>query len=384
MTNRQRVIAAIQGQPVDRVPWIPLCSWSYFAGLREYQERFILDGKERVKPELQEEALAYRVAFHTERINAEFMQWCANSGIRKHYPKVRISETDAENTLRRCYQTPQGELTQTSVWSETAHTWFPVEDLIKNEGNLAAFEYLIEDEVAEPDFESLAQELAIVGENGVYFCSTPAPPLKQLPFGFMRLEYTAALLAEQRPRMERLFARWHEKNLAIVQIQAKAPARIFMDAAVTGLGMVSPRWVREYYTPYSKAYQDILSQAGKLYVYHASGEPVLAIADSIAQEGAHLLYGLAWPPRGEAQFSHLRRALGPNIALSGGIEPAFLSGADEKAVRARTREVLEDMVGQPGLLLGTADDVSWDTPPELLAAVGEVARECADLPAVSR
>jgi len=384
MTNRQRVIAAIQGQPVDQVPWIPLCSWSYFAGLREYQERFIADGKEKVKPELQEEALAYRVAFHTERINGEFMQWCANSGIRKHYPKVRISETDAENTLRRCYQTPQGELTQTFLWSEIARTWFPMENLIKSAEDLEAFEYLIEDEVIEPDFESLSRELALVGEKGVYFCSTAAPPLKELLLGLMHLEQAAFLLAEQRPRMERLFARWHEKNLAIVRIQAKAPARIFMDAAVTGVGMVSPRWVREYYSPCSKAYQDILSQAGKLYLYHASGEPVLAIADSIAQEGAHLLYGLAWPPRGEARFSHLRRALGPNIALSGGIEPVFLSGAEEKAVRARTREVLEDMAGQPGFLLGTADDVAWGTPPELLAAVGEVARECADLAAVSR
>ncbi len=33
MNSRQRVLAALRGEPVGRLPWIPLCSPTYSAGL---------------------------------------------------------------------------------------------------------------------------------------------------------------------------------------------------------------------------------------------------------------------------------------------------------------------------------------------------------------
>jgi hypothetical protein len=381
MTGRERIIAAIQGQPVDKAPWIPECSWSYFAGLPEYQ-RFIADGRERVKPELQDEALAFRVQFYQERIKGEFMQWCANPGARRLHPGAKEETGEEGNKKWTRITTPKGEITEIYQWQTGSRTWFPIKEFIESLEDLAVFEYLMEEEIAEPCHEDLARELAIVGEGGVYFSSTAAAPLKSLAIGWMPLEFLATLMVEELPRMEKLFAKMHENNLALVKLQTKGPAKVFMDAAVTGLGMVSPRWIKNHYTPYSKEYHRLLGEAGKLTVFHTSGEPILAIADEIAASGVNLQYGIAVPPWGEAPLSEIRRAIGPKVALSGGLEPAFLSGATPETAKARATEVLQDMQGQPGLLLGTADDTPWETAPEVLAAVGETAEEfAAALPA---
>jgi uroporphyrinogen-III decarboxylase len=211
----------------------------------------------------------------------------------------------------------------------------------------------------------------------VYFSSTAAAPLKALALGWMPFEFLVTLMVEELSRMERLFAKMHENNLALVKLQAKGPGPVFMDAAVTGLGMVSPHWIKNFYTPYSKQYHDILQAAGKLGVFHTSGEPILAIADEIAKSGVNLQYGIAVPPWGEAPLSEIRQAIGPKVALSGGLEPAFLSGATPAAAKARALQALQDMQGQNGFLLGTADDTPWETSPEVLAAVGEAAQEFA-------
>lgn len=377
MTHRERVIAAIECKPVDRVPWIPECSWSYFAGIPEYQERFVCDGKEMVPPEKHDEALAFRVAFYTEVLKGEFMQWCANPGVKQIHHKVKEESVFEGDNYWNRIETPIGALTHHSIWSYDAHTWFPREDLIKTKEDIDTYTYVMEDVSYEPNYESLSHDLSIVGDKGIFFCSTPAAPLKSLLLGRMRLDQAAVMLMEETERMERLFKINHAKNLEMVKLQAKGPGKVFMDATVTGVGMASPRWIREYYTPYTKEYCAILKAAGKLYQFHTSGEPILAIADEIAKSGVNLQYGIAIPPRGEAPLSEIRKAIGPQVALSGGLEPAFLALADEAAVRERTWQVLEDMKGQNGFLLGTADDVPREVTPELLAVVGEVAREFA-------
>ena len=36
MTSRERILAVLRGEKPDRVPWIPLCSWTYFESVPEY------------------------------------------------------------------------------------------------------------------------------------------------------------------------------------------------------------------------------------------------------------------------------------------------------------------------------------------------------------
>lgn len=375
MTGRERVIAAIRREPVDRVPWIPECSWSYFASIPEYQKRFICDGREQVNPELRLEALAFRTQFYQERICGEFMQWCANPGVIQRYPHVSIREYFAGDTWTTVYQTPKGEIAHIGHWSATARSWFPERDLIMTRDDLEVFEFMQEDMEIEEDFESLRQELAVVGDTGVYFSKVPAAPLKSMMLGTLSLPLAAELLTDERSRMERLFALMHEKHLAIARLQMNSPAQVFMDASVIGVGMISPTWIREFYTPYSRAYADILHTADKLIVFHASGEPLLAVADEISKAGTDLQYGIAVPPRGEAPLSTLRSTIGSDVALAGGLEPSFLAIASADDVRHRTETLLDDMREQSGFLLGTADDVSWETSPELLGVVGQTIRE---------
>lgn len=93
------------------------------------------------------------------------------------------------------------------------------------------------------------------------------------------------------------------KNQEIYRILSESPGEVFLDAAVTGTGMISPKIFSEYYLPYTKKYSEILHKKGKLYLNHASGEPVLNILEMIKETDIDGLYGLSYPPTSDMKIS---------------------------------------------------------------------------------
>ena len=86
---------------------------------------------------------------------------------------------------------------------------------------------------------------------------------------------------------------------------------------------------------------------------------------ALASTGARVL-SLDW----ETPLSEVRRALGPEVALQGNMDPAFLEGAPAEAAAA-ARSVLDDMAGQSGYLFNLGHGIRPAARPESVGAVAE-------------
>lgn len=88
-------------------------------------------------------------------------------------------------------------------------------------------------------------------------------------------------------------------------------------------------------------------------------------ADAMAATGARVL-SLDW----ETPLSEIRRALGPEVALQGNMDPAYLEGEPAAAATA-ARRVLEDMSGQCGYIFNLGHGIRPAARPESVGAAVE-------------
>jgi len=364
MTSRERIIAVLRGDKPDRMPWIPLCSWTYFESLPEYREASNWSSPE---------ALKLRIDFYKNKIGADYMQWGGFSCYRtKTSAKVEVRSTRKNNTTHTEYHTPVGTLTSEQVYSEVAHTTYHTKDLLENVEDLKVYQYMIENRSYEPDYDGLAEQFNILGEEGVFFISAPPPPLKSFLLGTMRLRNAIYAIYDQKSEFDNLVKVIDSKNQEIYQILAESPGKVFLDAAVTGTGMISPKIFEEYYLPYTKKYAEILHKQDKLYINHASGEPVGNILEMIRMTDIDGLYGLSYPPVGDMKISDVRSVLGGNITVMGGLDSDFIATKTVQEIRDRTRFILSDVAPGHNFMLATADDTPYGTPIENLKAVSDV------------
>jgi uroporphyrinogen-III decarboxylase len=372
MTSRERILAVLRGEKPDRVPWIPICSWTYFESTPEHSV-----GADWMDTE----ALKIRLDFFN-KIRADYMQWCAFPYYVDEYCSLILrtrSSADIEmktfrdsDTVQKEYHTPVGTLTSISQYSETGHTIFNVKDLLETIEDLKVYMYIIENVAYEPEYERLEKYLEILGENGVLFVSSPPPPLKSFLLGTMRLQNAVFMIHDYKDEFDRLVKLVDEKSTEVYKILAESPATIFHDGAVTGLGMISPKIYEEYYLPYTKKYAAILHESGKLYTNHTSGEPIGNILNMIMESDIDGLYGLTYPPAVDTVISEVRDKFGGKIAVMGGIPSDFIATNTKEQVQEKAEEVLKDAAPGGHFMLGTVDDTPYGTPPENLKAVSEV------------
>lgn len=145
-----------------------------------------------------------------------------------------------------------------------------------------------------------------------------------------------------------------------MQIEAGADAVQIFDswAALCPAGeyeRLSLRWIRRVVSALPEGVPVVVFAKGMAH-----------FAREIAAAGADVL-GVDWTRR----LSDVRRLAGTRLALQGNLDPAVLTFSDEKTVRARTREVLDEMRGQNGFIFNLGHGITPDASPENLAAVLE-------------
>ena len=372
MTSRERIIAVLRGNKPDRIPWIPLCSWTYFESIPDYREASNWSSLK---------ALKLRIDFYKNKIGADYMQWGGFHCYRTtSSANVEVNSTRNGNTIYTEYHTPVGTLTSEQVYSETAHTTYHTKDLLENAQDLKVYQYMIENTSYESDYDGLTEQLNILGQEGVFFISAPPPPLKSFLLGTMRLKNAIYVIHDHKPEFDNLVKVIDSKNQELYQILAESPGEIFLDAAVTGTGMISPKIFEEYYLPYTKKYADILHKKGKLYINHASGEPVRNILEMVKMTDIDGLYGLSCPPVGDIKISEVRSGLGGNIAVMGGLDSDFIATKTVKELQDKTRFILSGVAPGDNFMLATADDTPYGTPIENLKAVSHIVQEFGKYP----
>ena len=375
MTSRDRILASLRGQERDRVPWIPLCSQSFFAGLWSAAESAGREGPVE-RPDGWKEDLVFRARFYNDH-GMDFMGWMDGADVSFECPGVTSRRTEiAENEFLTETTTPAGELTSIDSYHAASFSFFSKKHRIRNVDDLKILNYTVRNTGVRATYDEARSYLEVLGDRGVAFNALRPPAVQDALLGEFEPETLLLWVCDGNEELLEYESLRHRLDCRIVELKASGPFQVFCNYGVLGLGLVSPEIVRRHYQPFLKHYNSVLRSRRKIMICHTSGEPIGAILEDIASLRLDGLCGLSCPaPRNDPEIWEIADRLPPQTALCGGLTPDFLYRAGRDQVKDAVRELLDKMAGDRRFLLGTADDVVPGTPVENLEAVSEVVSE---------
>lgn len=369
MTSRERLLAALRGQPVDRLPWSPFLAYWWESQPQARQDR----GQIAFLREIGADALLR--GFTTPFSCSDLWGQSSYNTFRQRIPHCEVRRSEIDGDVRVWFETPVGTLTQLGRRSEQGNTRFLVEHPVKRREDYKVLSYIVEQMVIVRDYMAVTDEIAAVGDAGL---SVPLlSPFGKTPFQslvehFVGTEQLVFDLMDYPGEVEALLAIMSARAEEAVRIAADSPAAAFITWEDSSTTNVSPALFRRYIFPEMKRWADIVHGAGKLLVHHACGH-LKALLPIMAEEGVDAVESLSPPPTGNIEIWDAQAILGQRTRLVGGIEPVHLLTLDLPGLRAYVEDLMARM-DHRGWILANSDSCPPGVTEEKFRLVTEIVR----------
>jgi putative sterol carrier protein/uroporphyrinogen-III decarboxylase len=369
MSSRERILAALEKKPVDRIPFVPL--------IDTYS---VLDMPAHVQQAMQagaSEGYWQGMLAAIREIGCDIMlrhvYVTKSAGGAPHLngfgffePPVVTSSRMEGSLLVETLETPIGTLSGTWGFTEM-HGWIPhpVKHLVATHEELKIFAYAIEHlrlEKPEPDFENILNAEKAIGEAGIATTSFLNTPLMDLIETCWGLENTYFLLHDYPGEVETILDRLHQVQRLIVERIAESPAKVVIEYENTSSTLLSPKIFQRYCLPLLNEYADILHSAGKIFLVHMCGK-LRAFSADLAPAHFDGIADISPHPTGNFTMDEAVAAL-PGKIVIGGIDATTFIEPDLGQVEAKIAGLIGRIKQYPGVLLGSADTAPRGTPLE--------------------
>lgn len=338
MTAKDRLLAALRGDEVDRLPWSPFLAYWWDTQPQEIQNR----GQIWFMKEIGADPLlrGFTTAFvcsdirgvdeYPERMNLPI-------------PGCEIRREVKGRDERATYETPVGTLTMLSRYSSEGGTRFVVEHPVKELEDYKILGYLFEQMVIRSDYEPVQESIVEVGQERLVmplispFLKTPFQALVEHYVGTVQLVYD---LADHPDVVEALLQVMSERAMEAVRISAESPAEAFVSWEDSSTTNISPEMFARYVAPEISRWGRIVHDAGKILAHHACGH-VRHLLSLLAEEEIDVVESLSPPPTGNVDIWEAQEVLGPKVGIVGGIEPTHFLNLDLEALREYVERLLD-------------------------------------------
>lgn len=335
MTPKERITAFLSGQPVDRVPCVPLILNHAARVIGVKVSEYATDGQVMG----QAHVAAYRrygqdliTIFTDTGITAEAL------GTELHFPADDVARFRAPAVAE----------------PDLADELEPVD--ARRAGRLPVL------------LEAIRHCVREVGDEVLVSCCYPAP------FSTAAALRGTAMFARDLYKNREAAHTLLEKSLKLAEDFAEAVAEVggipvLVDPVASGSVISGPTF-EEFALPYLIKALDKISSLGAVPILHICGRSS-HIIDAMARSGAAAL------SIDQIELREAVEKVGDRVCLMGNVRPTetLLEGTPE-SVRAEARECLAAGRDSPGgFILSTGCEVPIETPPENLMALLEVARE---------
>jgi hypothetical protein len=336
MTSKERIVAALAGEPVDHVPFSPFLAyvWESFsdeivdAGQLEFLQRVGADPLWRGAP-----CAVRPIIDGIENKNWEDGRWT--------YHQV---------------STPVGTLREGWLRSDEGNTNFLVEHRLKTEEDYKVQMWIEEHTRFELNLEPSREHFADKGREGLslgmLIPSSKSAFQKMIEHqcGTEELIYALADFPET---VETLWRTTVERNLEAVRLAVESDYEYFITWEDSGTQNYSPAMYDKYIGSEIGQWCAILAGAGKKYVQHACGH-VKDLVARMKDHGAYAVESVSQPPTGNATLRQARESAGENFGIVGGIEPTHFLNLSMDKLGPYVEQVIEDGGGGP-FVLANAD-----------------------------
>jgi uroporphyrinogen-III decarboxylase len=379
MKSRERILAAMQGQPVDRIPFVPNLN-GYV--IRSWPEQYQLMQRWEILKELGIDLLVRsRVG---ARVRPQTVLWpppdgpitLASSATRdwaNSLPatdKIKITTESRDGNVYVIEETPLGCLR--AGWHftpECPDIPFPIEFPLKTIADVDVFRYVLDHTVLEPNYHDILEALAGVGDEGTCEAAGGASPIQELIQLQMGMENFYYFMADYPTQMAGLMGQMLELRKREYRILAQSPAPIIITGENTSTTLSSPAHMAQWEFPALNQYSEIAHQKGKIHMVHMCGK-LHQITGLLAEASFDGIHDVAPAPTGDFNFaSDFRKVSSAGKCVAGGIDCTAIVSLSPPAIEDYVARLLDEVAPGTRFLASCGDTVPFGTPMENLRAV---------------
>ncbi|MFX0156162.1 MAG: uroporphyrinogen decarboxylase family protein [Candidatus Hodarchaeota archaeon] len=230
--------------------------------------------------------------------------------------------------------------------------WFQEDGyLIKDIKDYEVIKYLIEDAEYVPNYDDFKELEMILGNFGIVDSLMPKSPLQSLIMLMGPKKLSLDYYMHQK-EFDDLYRVIYKKQLEIYKIAAESPAKvIWAPDNVTSL-ITSPKLFERYNIPFYNEVADILHKYDKIYIVHMDGT-LKNLVKLIAKTRIDVIESFTHPPVGDLTIREAKKLWKDKVIWANFPEPVSMQG--QKAVRAKTIEMLNDAAPGDNFLMGISE-----------------------------
>ena len=356
MTSKERILAGLHGQPVDRTPFSPFLAyvWEYFPA--EVQE-------------------AGQLAFH-HAVGADPLWRGAACAVKAIMPDgIERKVVEEGDRVVTHVTTPVGGFRFAYAKSEAGNTSFLIEHPLKTEEDYKVRMWMEEGIRYEPNPEAVAAHFEGNGREGLSLgqliprCKSAYQDMVEFFVGTEELVYAQMDFPDT---VRSLWEQMVVNDLKAVELSLQSDYDHFLTFEDSSTQNYSPTQYDAFIGSEIGQWCEMLAAAGKHYVQHACGH-VAALTERMRDHGVFAIESISPPPTGDLTIKDARAMVGDTMGIIGGIEPTQFLNLNGDALRRYTATVIEDAQGGP-FVLANSDSCPPGVTVDKFKLVADVAR----------
>jgi hypothetical protein len=367
MTNRERLLAILDGKHPDRIPWIPRLDIWYSARMTagNMPERYCNLSLTEIEKRM--------------RVGSPARDGRVFS---THYRGIEVRKTEKGDEVLTEYITPIGTVSTLDVKRHGFAGFFHKELPIKRIEDYDVVEYIWEHTFYVPAYEDyLAYEQAI-GNNGYPMVFVGDAPFHHFLLRLAGYNNAYYELTDHLPRVEHLLEVMEQIQMErLWPVVLDSPARLLLHGLHFDSQMTPPRLFERYIKPYYQQVTPRLRSCGKHLAYHADND-AKAILSLIKESGFSMAECMATAPLTNVTLEEARLAWGNDVIIFGGVPSVILEEdfmTDEEFEKYML-EVFRTIAPGNAFILGVSDNVMPSAKIERVERISEMIEEHGQYP----
>lgn len=335
MTAKERWLATIQMQPVDRLIFWPKLDPAY--------------------PPAQDEPFrSMDLRDLQEWIGSDHHEWMPRC-VKDVHQNTEFAVTTEKGVCRTVYRTPHGELEQEDHFDEPSRSWHPVKYPVKNLEDLKILTAFYEDlDVAldEQKLEENKARMKELGDTALVCSSIGESALMNWVEWLAGVENGNYMLADHPDEVEAFFEVFHRHLLKKAELLAvHSPADGLYLFENTSTTLISPKQYENYCRPHIVAYGEVCRARDRILVLHMCGH-LKALLPRLAGLPAQAFEAFTSPTLGNTTLLDGRTAC-PDKCLIGGTN-AVLWTRTAGEIIAEIEKALDELPHHRGIAVTSA------------------------------
>jgi len=352
MRSKERLLTAISGGEVDRVPFSPFLAywWDFAPSSVTHNGQFAFLQKLGADPLLR--------GFQTSFTNSDILGLEEGVyNVSDDFPGCQIIRQTNSSGKKVTWSTPVGDLTLIKTYSPAGKTWMVTHYPIQQKEDYKTLLYLVEKMSIQPFYQSVIDEIVEVGEDGLSaplispFRKTPFQALIEHFVGTVKLVYDLYDFPEL---IEEVLEIMNQRAREAVEISINGPAEAFITWEDSSTMNTNPQTFKKYIASELSEWGNRIHKSGKILIHHACGH-IKDLLPEMAEEKVNAVESITPPPTGNTEIWEAQKVLSrKGISVIGGIDPVKFQEYDIPALEEYVKRILNN-TSKGGFILANSD-----------------------------